>query len=358
VYVAASASFEAVFESGITGLVGSVEVTIIDNEGNVVLPSSAAGITEQIIDGNPDSGVYATTLTAPVDPGQYTIVWSTDGTYDFKTVTVEDLVVVAIGVIVPPVGPPSGVGQTSGPCSLWTNIDQIAACCTTIEGEDEFVTIAKLTQAAEAASRTLWQLSGRLFSGACQKRVHICGNLDGCFQVLSRGHIVGNMPSYRHAFEVRLDGYPVREVTEVKVGGDVLDPSSYRLENWRWLVRTDGLPWPTCRGPVADLEDNSALYTYGQDPPITAQLAAAQLACEAYKQCAGANDCLLPSGATRVTRQGITIEMSWMSYDRSLRAWKSGLGDVDAFLNAENPSRLQRRPSISSPDIKYAREIT
>jgi hypothetical protein len=358
VYTAASASFEAVYESGVTGLVPGIAICIIDNEGNVVFGPTTANIVEEIVALVP-TGVYSKDdMTAPVDPGQYTIVWSTDGSFDPRTVSVEDLVVVAIGVILPPVGPPSGVGQTHGPCSLWTNVDQITACCATTEGEDQFVTIAKLTQAAEAASRTLWQLSGRLFSGACQKRVHICGDGNGCcYQVLSRGHVIGDF-RHQRSFKVLLDGYPVREISEVKVAGAVLDPSTYRLENYRWLVRTDGLPWPTCRPPIANLEDNSALYVFGQDPPITGQLAAAQLACEAYKQCAGSNDCLLPSGATRVTRQGITIEMSWMSYDSTLRAWKSGLGDVDAFLNAENPSRLQRRPSISSPDISYAREIT
>jgi len=243
---------------------------------------------------------------------------------------------------------------------LWTNIDQITACCETLEDEDQFVTIARLTQAALAASRTLWMLSARLYSGTCQKRVHICGNVDGCFQVLSRGHIVGDFDRQR-AFEVLLDGYPVREVSEVKIAGIVLDPSAYRLENYRRLVRIDGYPWPVCRPPIADLTDNSATYTYGQDPPITGQLAAAQLACEAYKQCSpggGGADCLLPKGATRVTRQGITIEMSWLSYDPALGAWKTGLGSVDAFLNAENPKRLQRRPSIASPDIHYAREIS
>ena len=54
--------------------------------------------------------------------------------------------------------------------------------------------------------------------------------------------------------------------------------------------------------------------------------AAAQLGCEIYKACSGAEssgDCALPSGVTRVTRQGITIEKlaftTW-AYQRETRA--------------------------------------
>ena len=95
--VTAGLPFEAVFESGLIGLVPGVELAIIDNVGNVVVAASGVGIVEQTIDGNPDTGIYAVTKTAPAAQGQYTLVWSTDGSFDVSTVTVEDLVVRAIG---------------------------------------------------------------------------------------------------------------------------------------------------------------------------------------------------------------------------------------------------------------------
>src|SRR5438128_508567 len=45
---------------------------------------------------------------------------------------------------------------------------------------------------------------------------------------------------------VRLSGYPVREVSEVKIDGDVVDPSEYRLDGWQDLVRMDD-PGPPVR---------------------------------------------------------------------------------------------------------------
>jgi hypothetical protein len=53
----------------------------------------------------------------------------------------------------------------------------------------------------------------------------------------------------------------------------------------------------------------------------------------------------------RVTRQGVTIDklatLSW--FRSSTSGWKTGLGVVDAFLNAINPYGLTRRPVMMAP---------
>lgn len=364
--VAAGQSFEAVFESGITGLVPGLEISIIDNVGNVVVAASGVGITEQTIDGNPTTGIYTVTKTAPAAEGQYTLVWSTDGSFLVGTVTVEDLVVHTVGTILDPIGVPGGVSL--GPCSYWADIDDIADCCTIPEGIDPLVLVAYLTSAMTAASELLYISSGKQFAGACQRTVRPCdpGGSCGCgYQVLSRGHLVGwNGDCWGDLTcdctglsRVKLAG-SVRSITEVKIDGVVLADTEYRVDEQRWLVRKNGSRWPACQ--ALDLDDDqpgtfSVTYVYGKNPPESGQRAALQLACEIFKSCTD-QDCALPTGVTRVTRQGITFERSFLQRDAG-GIWRSGLAQVDLFLNTVNPHGIPRRATFWSPSrrARYAR---
>jgi hypothetical protein len=154
----------------------------------------------------------------------------------------------------------------------------------------------------------------------------------------------------------------VWEILEVKIDGVVLDPSEYRLDEYRWITRladASGNPqmWPSCQR--LDLEDTepgtwSVTYNSGQPAPTAGVLAAAELACQIYLACNAATvgQCMLPSGVTKITRQGVTIErapfVSWAFKDG---AWGTGLSLVDAFLGSFNPGGLVRRPSVWTPDL-------
>ncbi len=357
--VTAGLPFEAVFESGLTGLVPGVEVAIIDNVGNVVYAGSGVGITEQVVDGNPDTGIYAVVLTAPANEGQYTLVWSTDGSFDTFTVTVEDLVVRELGTILPPIGIPAS-GVSVGPCSAWGDINQIAACCDIdTTGIDPFVLIAMLTSAMTASSEVLYLASGKQFAGACQRTVRPCDPSNSCMcgvQVLSRGHLVGWTGDCwgdlgcgcSAVSEVKLAG-SVRSITEVLIDGIVVDPDTYFVRNQRWLVRKDGARWPWCQAMDADDDAEGAFavtYVYGKTPPEMGQRAALQLACEIYKSCTGA-ECALPTGVTRITRQGVTIERAFMQRDAQ-GVWRTGMAQVDMFLNTLNPRGIPRAATFWS----------
>lgn len=371
-YVAASSTFEAVYESGITGLIPGVEVAIIDNQGAVTMAPTSVGIAEQVVMGAP-TGIYEVTLTAPANDGQFTIVWSSDGSFDPNTVTVEDLAVVLTGgLILPPIGDPAeGVG--AGPCSLWANVDAIADCCNlpstigSMPEVDPFVLIDALTSALTASSELLYEASGRQYAGACERTVRPC-QLDDCMcgvQVLSRGHLVGwdggCWGGYNCGCQplsrVKLAGI-VRSISEVKIDGIVVNASEYRVDEERWLVRKNGSHWPHCQ--ALDLDDTepgtfSVSYAYGKTPPTMGQKAATQLACEVYKACSG-QECALPTGVTRVTRQGVTIERSFLQRDPN-GVWRSGLALVDLFLNTVNPHGIRRRGTFWSPSRqgRYAR---
>src|SRR5262245_32584611 len=118
-YVEQSESFEAIAEIGIAGLVGTIALQIQDNQGNIVVASSTAGIIESPA----NSGFYQATRSAPANLGQYSLIWSEDGSSSENHVVVDDLVVVAAGsgdALPPllPIGP--GPQAQLGPCNAWT----------------------------------------------------------------------------------------------------------------------------------------------------------------------------------------------------------------------------------------------
>lgn len=381
--VEASAPFEAVYESGESGLVPGLEIAIEDNDGVTVYGPTTVGIAELLVGGQP-SGTYAAQVpAAPATTGQYTILWSNDGSFDPNAGGgADDLVVMPAGEsgTLPPIPAPDDGGLQVGPCTAWTTTDEIALCCADVEAgsdPDEFFEVGR-----DTASQELFQASGRIFSGLCQKTVRPCQTGCGCsMQVLSRGHVIvhptwsgfgwtcNDRPCGCVGLDtVKLSGYPVREIVQVKIDGDVVDPDTYRLDGYRYLVRVRDpaepethLRWPSCQMlDLPDTEDGtfSVTYTYGQNPPLLGQLAAKQLACEIAKQCSG-GDCALPTGVATITRQGVRFDRAFFRIDKTTGAWRTGLAVVDAFLNTYNPNGLTRRPMISSPTsrTRYARTV-
>lgn len=345
----ASAPFEATLDSGLTGLVGTLSVKIVDNDGATVVGPTTANITE---DGT--SGVYAWNATAAPDAaGQYQIIWSIDGTYAADTVATEDLVIVA--------------SASGGPCTSWVTGADVAECCSSEVGTMSSL----LDNSADVASQMLYELSGRRWSGLCLRTVRPCHSSCSCgWQVLSRGHVVTALDSWpcegracgcQELSRVRLTGH-VREVTEVKIDGAVVDSSCYRVDENRWLTRLNGDRWPSCaRLDLADTEEGtfSVTYTYGAPPPLAGVEAAKQLACQVYLQCSGSTECDIPAGATRITRQGITIERAFFRRNQKTKAWETGLELVDYFLNTYNRHGLSRRALFISPGSRgrHARPV-
>lgn len=378
--VVAGGTFEAVYESGVTGQAGTVAVRIDDNQGATVFGPTAVGIIEL-----GTTGAYTRTMTAPGAAGtQWTILWSLDGLFAPETTSVDELVVVAAtatlgGAPLLPID-----GDTSvGPCQAWTTEDAVAACC----GTDSDTSV--LQDALVAASQTLYELSGKRFAGTCERRVRPCAT--GCagpwgswtgMAWAPNGYDFGVYGHWQHlnpvAYQpcgcsplsrVPLAGHAT-DVLEVTVDGAILDAAQYRLDEHRWLTRLPDpadpdvrLSWPGCQDLEADeMEDGtfSVLYEYGLRPPTAGVLAAAELACAIHRTCAGggaAETCPLPNGVVKIQRQGITIELSpfaaWGQHDG---AWRTGLPLTDMFLNTYNPLGHRRRAVAWSPDTpRYPR---
>jgi len=171
---------------------------------------------------------------------------------------------------------------------------------------------------------------GRWFNRGCSA----CCNSGGCAIVL-RG--------------------PVASVDEVLVDGVAVASSAYRVDISRGvylLVRTDGQCWPTCQNfTAATTEEDTFAVTYGigRPLPVALQVAAALLACEYVKALTG-GPCKLPARMTRLTRQGVELEVDTPDAVEG----KTGIREVDDVITALNPSRRASPPLLLSPDLPEA----
>ena len=320
---------------------------------------------------NPSVGVYVLDLPALTEPGTWRYSITGTGT------------VVAVGqgeftVLQSSVAPQTVPWPQFGPCQSWIDCGDIRANCDT-DGDDDL-----LNGFADMASQLMFEISGRQFTGNCERTVRPVNDQQACWGNGTNNYWgwsgwpwawtwdgvtwgwydqLGCHCSCDALSRVLLPGYPVTEIQEVKIGGVVQDPATYRLDEYQWLTRMrdpaePNIPlfWPSCQ--VLDLNDTepgtfSVTYKSGIAPPLAGKQAAAALACELLP---GA-DCKLPSGAVRIVRQGLTIDRL-QPLAQMLISGATGIPLIDVFIAAYNPSGLRRRPAIWSPDgPKFARPI-
>jgi len=362
-------TMEAFSEGFPCGLVGTIGVTIDDGNGNNVLPRTTANILQ--LECVADIAVYRYLGVFPdgTAEGPYILTW--DDTVNLAT---EEITVSTDAPVVP-----SGVG----PCASWIEAADVVACCSGTELDSD--NAESLELAARVASELLFELSGGKFSGLCGPiTVRPCRDNCSCWGGQRLDYVeaggwcwLWGASEWSHGAsscgcgclsQVKLAGYPVQGVSQVKIDGEVVPPSEYRLYQKRYLTRMNGEFWPACQD--LSLEDDqpgtfSISYWYGRTPSALAEAAAAALACNIFRLCAseGAGDCALPTGVTRLTRQGVTMDKSatiaWFYGQQGDKGWRTGIQIVDNFLNAYAPYGMRRPPMNYSPDgRKFAKQLS
>lgn len=219
-------------------------------------------------------------------------------------------------------------GRQYGPCPLVVRPNQ-----STRGGEVLYQTFAVVSgsQSGLGFPGGPFLFGGRWFNSGCASAC--CGN-SACAIVL-RG--------------------PVASVDEVMIGGDVIPPSAYRVDitgGVYLLVRTDGECWPTCQDFTADEGEEGSFtvaYQIGRALPVALQVAAALLACEYAKGLTG-GPCKLPAKMTRLSRQGVEVELDSPDSDDG----KTGIREVDDVITALNPTKRQSPPVLLSLDLPEA----
>lgn len=134
--------------------------------------------------------------------------------------------------------------------------------------------------------------------------------------------------------------YPVADVLQILIDGEILPASAYRVDSHRFLVRVDGGSWPSCNdlsSPDTEPGTWSVRATYGEQVPTLGSIAARDLAIEIAKACAGdVNGCQLPGGMVQtITRQGVTKRF----VDSASQYGTIGLRMPDLFIQTYNPTR-------------------
>lgn len=275
------------------------------------------------------------------------------------------------------------VGETTagsvGPC----NWDINPACCS-----DFWATLTgpMQAQATDYAAMVLWASTGRQF-GACELTVRPCGRFcenntagwfwdygtwvpyiyAGVWYNCACGSFDG-CRLCRPRCQVYLPG-PVQAITQVMVDGSIVDPSTYRVDDSVWLVRT-GLDtsgnancWPFRQDyneagnatPTTGNHTMQVTYNRGTPPPNALLAAAGTLACEYAKACMG-QACQLPGRITSVARQGISVNM--VDVDTLIKSGLTGIVSVDNIIRALNPNGLKGRTRMYSPDLPVTRMQT
>lgn len=283
----------------------------------------------------------------------------------------------------------------SGPCSPWINGEDVAACGPDLGVGSE---VWRLDDAAYDASWLLYALSGRQYPGVCSTTRRPCQSDCGCWDGIAgyggtwwwgsiggwNGGGWGVGPNWVNDYGgtcgcggtsvVRLAGYPIREIVEVKIDGVVFPEFDVDTgaRNWRldraaseltrmWTPNGNSpfpQSWPGCQNMSLDDDQPGTFaitYKWGADVPSLGRMAAAQLARELWAACTGGT-CKLPSKVTRVVRNGVTIDRV-QSIAEMLRTGSSGIPLVDAFIAAQ-PAKMSRSPAIFSPDVQqFAQEV-
>lgn len=287
-----------------------------------------------------------------------------------------------------PVTPPR-----TGPCSPWTTQAAIEALVPVSEAATKAIAKNQLTQtqidticanAATAASEVLYELSGRIFTGACGpvtvRPVARPTDLDtrglaslspnGWFSAWGSASAYGFVqPGIAMHYgssdppTIHLP-YPVSEITLVKIDGVTIPSGEYELRNFQELVRmrvnaatppTERWGWPSTQIP--DLPDTevgtfSVTFMFGTPPSAAGQLAALKLG--EYLALPQLGDSThYADRTTQISRQGVTTQVA--SVMDILSKGSLGIYEVDSYLLAVNPRKLQRQSAVWSPDTGRAR---
>lgn len=309
---------------------------------------------------HPATGIYAYTWEIPgiLATGEYAVVWDAETLGGDPIQSAEVVTITA------------STGFESGPCEIWEPV-----WCGPLPTGAEAVTGTAIAMATEV----LWQAAGQRF-GLCAVTIRPCredcatgwtgfnewwpgvgSGISGSgggprpwwyngtwYNVCSSG--CGTSCSCTLIDEALLPA-PTRDVLRVMMDGEIMDPSLYRVDENRKLIRLDNELWPLCQD--MSLDDSqpgtwSVTLTVGEDIPLLAQRALGQLAMEFVKDCLG-EDCAIPWEVSSISRQGVSMVFNGVEDSREILG-QMGLRFVDLFVATYNPHRLQHRARVYDVD--------
>jgi hypothetical protein len=262
----------------------------------------------------------------------------------------------------------------TSPVQLWVPVQTVSDYLgADAPAADDTVGQAMLLAQTQAATELLYALSGRQFPGVLTAYARPTARPEQVTDVVWSHTLryLGYGGSYNSSwlwgicvgcgntgcggpYMIGLGRSPLISIEEIQINGDILDPSEYRIDDAKWLVRVGSAGWPTCQNLAAPLGDDATFgvsFTFGQNPPQLGMNACTLLASELYRGATPslAATCSLPRRVTSVTRQGVSISiLDSMQY---VKDGYTGVPSIDMFITAYNPGNSVRRPMVFSPDL-------
>jgi hypothetical protein len=254
---------------------------------------------------------------------------------------------------------PAGHSQTV--CSVWATSDDLD-----LSYEDDF---EAWDEALLVATEILYELSSRQYPGICTDTIRPQAVYraverwpywwpapSGAISTAPWGYCSCHRPretGCARVPEIKLPGTKVNpDPTSiiVKIDGNVLDPDQYRVDDHRYLVRTDGHGWPCCQRMTLDDSEPgtfSITYEYGRAPTASAIRACKTLAAQFMKAWSGDKTCELPQRVQTITRQGVTAAVvdPFTLFDKG----KTGINSIDMWLGGLKTGNSSRRATAIIP---------
>lgn len=350
---------EAYADGFACGQVGTLFITIDDGDGNNLVGPTTANIIE--IECSGDNA--ATYRYLGVFPSEDAVIsWEGENLNGDVVVASEEITISLEAPV---------LASSVGPCVPWIEAEDAVDCLGSQwpNGTDMTDMEAWVGPATEA----LFVLSGRRMTGLCGPvTVRPCGNCGSCGgwqQWRYRDGSLGLIPTWEGSRwasqgrsschcsclpEVELGRYDVQGIAQVKIDGEVIAPSAYRLDNRYQLVRTDGSYWPSCQNVAADDDEEgtfSVSYWYGEEPSEGAMAAAAALAAQLYLACNNSGRCTLPQSMRVVVAGGVTTQIGGLIAE-SLKMGTTGVLAIDTFIAGHGGQKADS--SVWSPDLAPA----
>lgn len=143
--------------------------------------------------------------------------------------------------------------------------------------------------------------------------------------------------------EVYVPG-PVTKIVDVRVDGEIVPRSAYKIFDGNRLVRVDDGTWPLCQD-LAATDDDAFTITYyrGAFPNAMVRFAAGVLANEYLLDFNHSEECRLPETLRSLSRSG-------ESYDFEVAPGKTGITEVDRVIDIYNPHALRAPVIVASAD--------
>jgi len=266
----------------------------------------------------------------------------------------------------------------SGVSTIWCTSAMVTARDASLAGAPR----ATLTAACQQASDLAYAASGRRYPGLATLLVRPSARpssmtirswsqylqtLSGVGAAMSwatGGGWFGQGTEGPDTVQIDLGAYPVRAVNVVKIDGVTIPSDEYRIDDFRYLVRT--LPsataqatqrsgWPRVQNmmlPDTEAGTFSVSFDFGEDPPAGGVTAATSLALEFARMYTGSTN-RLPARVQSITRQGVSFAM--LDPMQFLDEGLTGLYDVDSWIRSVNPGKQKFPSLVWSPDLETRR---